>query len=563
MDILENTPLFEIAPLTPRTPATSSGVAARDDRARARDRETELNTNFENMLVERQERPDEKKVSADASRPEATPETTTAGTAGSAGTAGAAGTDGVPDTSDKATVVGDSGKHPTAAIEAATSAGGPGPSTAMPSILAQGLTVQEQQPAPQATTKLPVPALDSQLPTTTDADKQAAPKTVPLLKVAGPTVPVATGTIVGAAQNETATLASAAELEAAAKGRETYIQAPVVSESQLLTDSLKNVGKTTAPVTNDAASADGKPGLELPAAMAADTGADGQARTTDQEQGANTSAAAVAEVVVGEVALETSNDPARAEKMPVTVTPTQTPTQAAADPEKSEALPASSAAAAVGADQSPITEAEKQVVAAPSEATSAEPAPAAVDPAQVRRPQGEFQVAQTQTSANAGTARGVRHQVVQHLAGRLDSISGQQQMTIKLNPESLGQIELHFESQGDRLTVSISASTPEAETALRENLKDLTDRVVERSARFSQVDIRVEIKDTADSQKDSKQDQKQDQKQDGRQDQRREQERQGEGRQHGSHGQQAHQTRQAWENAMNWELEAEPTGKEG
>jgi flagellar hook-length control protein FliK len=67
-----------------------------------------------------------------------------------------------------------------------------------------------------------------------------------------------------------------------------------------------------------------------------------------------------------------------------------------------------------------------------------------------------------------------------------------QQVTLKLNPESLGQVDLHFSAKGDHLTVTMTATSAAAEAALREGVDDLTESIMRRGERFQTVEIRVE-----------------------------------------------------------------------
>ncbi len=113
----------------------------------------------------------------------------------------------------------------------------------------------------------------------------------------------------------------------------------------------------------------------------------------------------------------------------------------------------------------------------------------------------------------ASAAAQVRRHVAAQIARALDGVQGAQKLTIRLNPESLGQVDVHFRAEDDRLTVVLQASGVEAEQAIRENLKDLTDRIVDRSSRFQHVDVRVEVRDGGG---DGKSDARQDQRQDGR-----------------------------------------------
>ena len=99
------------------------------------------------------------------------------------------------------------------------------------------------------------------------------------------------------------------------------------------------------------------------------------------------------------------------------------------------------------------------------------------------------------SSTNHGAAA-IREQVVQQIATSSVSSHGTQKMTLLLNPEHLGQVEIQIQGTNDKLSVVITASGAEAEQTLREGLKELADGIVERSGRWQQVDIKVEQKET-------------------------------------------------------------------
>lgn len=100
----------------------------------------------------------------------------------------------------------------------------------------------------------------------------------------------------------------------------------------------------------------------------------------------------------------------------------------------------------------------------------------------------------------------IRQQVVQQIATGAAGAQGVEKMTLQLNPENLGQVEIRFEGAGDKLSVTLIASGKEAEQALREGVKEVADAIVERSGRWQQVDIKVEQRDIEDRRHDRGQD---------------------------------------------------------
>ncbi len=338
-------------------------------------------------------------------------------------------------------------------------------------------------------------------------------------------------------QDSTSVSTTASEMDTAVKGKATYTQAPIVNESQIVADSLKTQPKNQA--VNAAASADvdtAEAGIKVAPAVDVDLGDAGESAVPDKPIAEATAPAdiAVADIAVAdEVEVKTEIEPE--EDLPVPAS------------EKPAAQPATDARTA-----SVMTETDPTI---PETTVTAAPDLTVVN----RNPDSSLHATQTQTANDPALARNVRRQVVRQFTSQLANVTGTDQMTIKLNPENLGQVDLSFEAQDDRLSVVISASTREAEGALRDNLKDLADRIVERSARFSHVDVRVDVRDG-----DSRQDAKQDQKQDSRQEnQRREQEKQGNGQHEQGQGQQGRQAQKAWESAMSWELADQAANEEG
>ena len=67
----------------------------------------------------------------------------------------------------------------------------------------------------------------------------------------------------------------------------------------------------------------------------------------------------------------------------------------------------------------------------------------------------------------------MRSQVVRHVAANLTGVAGRETMTLQLNPEHLGQVEISLSGRDDQLTVVIQASGKEAEQAIREGLSSV------------------------------------------------------------------------------------------
>ena len=125
------------------------------------------------------------------------------------------------------------------------------------------------------------------------------------------------------------------------------------------------------------------------------------------------------------------------------------------------------------------------------------------------RPVVNTQFAQGATSSEMQAQ--VRGQVLDHLTQHLDGSRQLEKLTIHLNPEKLGKVELQFQARGNHLEVIVTAGGREAEQALREGSRELSEAIADKSARFQQVDIRVESRGQESEKNDSRQDPKRDQ----------------------------------------------------
>ncbi|MCP4572090.1 MAG: hypothetical protein GY838_07020 [bacterium] len=100
-----------------------------------------------------------------------------------------------------------------------------------------------------------------------------------------------------------------------------------------------------------------------------------------------------------------------------------------------------------------------------------------------------------QTVARAGGAAeppvAVTRQVTTGLARAL-SDGASETVRIRLQPEELGRVDVQLTARGGQLQVIMTASTTEAERALRENLAELLDGLGRRVARYQNIDVRVE-----------------------------------------------------------------------
>jgi hypothetical protein len=108
------------------------------------------------------------------------------------------------------------------------------------------------------------------------------------------------------------------------------------------------------------------------------------------------------------------------------------------------------------------------------------------------------------------------------VAARFSDRGGVQNLTLKLDPGHLGRVEVQLRARGDHLAVRITATSNESEAALRENIKDLSEAIQDKTGRFQQVDVKVDLRaqDRADRNADHSQDQRKDSDRRGQEDQR-------------------------------------------
>ncbi len=84
----------------------------------------------------------------------------------------------------------------------------------------------------------------------------------------------------------------------------------------------------------------------------------------------------------------------------------------------------------------------------------------------------------------------VSRSVVEHLRTEMAG----EKITLRLNPEELGQVEINFHALDDKLTISMSAEGRHAEKALQEGSRELADHISEKTGRFNLVEVRVETR---------------------------------------------------------------------
>lgn len=104
-------------------------------------------------------------------------------------------------------------------------------------------------------------------------------------------------------------------------------------------------------------------------------------------------------------------------------------------------------------------------------------------------------VAKPSLEASAGDGAGSRRiqaQVTRAILAGSGLNSGEQTLTLQLEPDHLGKVEVRLLARGDRLEITFTADTPEAQQALREGSNDLVRLLAGRvDGRWQHVDIKV------------------------------------------------------------------------
>lgn len=158
--------------------------------------------------------------------------------------------------------------------------------------------------------------------------------------------------------------------------------------------------------------------------------------------------------------------------------------------------------------------AEAPVATEPSAATQAAPAapaeavvPDALSAVAMDRLQAAARGAMARPHAEGGAGTPVdptriQAQVTRALLANGGPRGGDQTLTLQLEPEHLGKVEVRLVARGDRLEVTFTAETAEAQVALRESTGDLVRTLSSRiDGRWQHIDIKVA--DPTDGRRDS------------------------------------------------------------
>ncbi len=128
----------------------------------------------------------------------------------------------------------------------------------------------------------------------------------------------------------------------------------------------------------------------------------------------------------------------------------------------------------------------------------------------------------TSASSTLASKTSIRGQVLTQVVQHLKDEMGHEKLTIRLNPEKLGQVEIQFQTRGDSLNIVMSASSHEAESVLKEGTRELAENIADKSPRWNLVDVRIENRGQDQSKQESRQNERRE-----KQDQETQQQRQG------------------------------------
>ncbi len=94
--------------------------------------------------------------------------------------------------------------------------------------------------------------------------------------------------------------------------------------------------------------------------------------------------------------------------------------------------------------------------------------------------------------ADAPAAAASRQVAIQLLKQAGDATAPGGRLTIRLDPPQLGRVEVSFEQRGDRLLVTLTAQTPEAERALRNGAGELQQALAGSGGRWQDAQVKIE-----------------------------------------------------------------------
>jgi len=102
------------------------------------------------------------------------------------------------------------------------------------------------------------------------------------------------------------------------------------------------------------------------------------------------------------------------------------------------------------------------------------------------------------SSLSLGIPAEFQSSLVEDIAANFSDRNGVQTITLKIEADHLGQVDVRLQAKADHLTVRLLADNLESEAALRGSIKELSEAIQKRIGRFQHVEVRVELKGSED-----------------------------------------------------------------
>ena len=102
------------------------------------------------------------------------------------------------------------------------------------------------------------------------------------------------------------------------------------------------------------------------------------------------------------------------------------------------------------------------------------------------------------SSMSLGIPAEFQSSLAEEIAANFSDRNGLQTITLKIDADRLGQVDVRLQAKADHLTVRLLADNLESEAALRGNIKELSEAIQKRIGRFQHVEVRVDLKGSED-----------------------------------------------------------------
>jgi hypothetical protein len=98
----------------------------------------------------------------------------------------------------------------------------------------------------------------------------------------------------------------------------------------------------------------------------------------------------------------------------------------------------------------------------------------------------------------AGLPTEIRSQLASDITARFTQLSGRQSLTLTLETDHLGKLDIQLEARGGQLRVRLLAANGEAQAALQGSREELAENIQKQSSRFHQVEVKVDLRPNED-----------------------------------------------------------------